>query len=116
MLIRSWSLDDITILDVDGRLGVENGPALRDAVTRAVAGGARRIVLNLSGVTALDAAAVGELARAFTFVRQAAGELKLVVRSDAVREILVRTRLLGIVPTYQTEAAAIANFAELLKV
>jgi len=110
VLIRTWSLDDIAILDVTGRLGVEDRAALYHSVCSVVAAGTRQLVLNLVHLTALDAAGLGELARAFTVVRDAGGELKLVIRSEPVRELLVRTRLLRVVPTFHTEAEAIASF------
>jgi anti-sigma B factor antagonist len=110
MLIRTWSLDDITIVDVSGRVGVENGSALRDAIATAVDGGARHLLLNLTGVTGIDAAGVGELARAAALIGEREGELRLVLRSEAVRVLLIRTRLLAVLPTYSSEAEAIAAF------
>jgi anti-anti-sigma factor len=110
MLIRTWSLDEITVLDVTGRLGVEDGVALYRSVGAAVAGGSRQLVLNLAHTTAIDAAGLGELVRAYTAVREANGTLALVVRARPIRELLLRTRLLWLVPTYFTEAEAIASF------
>ena len=110
MLIRTRSLDAITTIDLHGRLGVEDGGALHEAVRELLNVGRREVVLNLLGVTGVDAAGLGELADAFSLVRASGGELRLVLRCDTVRELLIRTNLLGMLPTFQTESEAIASF------
>ena len=62
MLIREWSLDDVAVVDVAGRLTLEAGTAVRDTVCAAFARGRRKLVLDLTRVTTLDAAGLGELA------------------------------------------------------
>jgi anti-anti-sigma factor len=66
--------------------------------------------LNLVAVSRVDAAGLRELVRAFRIVCAVAGEMNVVVRSSAVRDLLARTHLLGLFPTYETEAAALASF------
>jgi anti-sigma B factor antagonist len=110
MLIRTWSLDAIAIVDLHGRLGVECGGALHKAVRELLNAGRREVVLNLLGVKGVDAAGLGELADALRMVRASGGELRLVLRCDTVRELLVRTNLLRLLPTFPTEAEAIASF------
>jgi anti-sigma B factor antagonist len=110
MLIRTRSLDAITAIDLHGRLGVENGGALHEAVRDLLNAGRREVVLNLRGVRGVDAAGLGELADAFSMVRASGGELRLVLRCETVRELLIRTNLLGLLPTFPTEAEAIASF------
>jgi anti-anti-sigma factor len=73
--------------------------------------GHRAIVLNLCGVTDIDAAGLGALARVFSLVRADGGELKLVVDCDAIREMLRRTKLASVLPTFDTSADAFASFA-----
>jgi len=65
-------------------------------------------------VTGVDAAGLGTLADVFSVIRSTGGELKLVVRRDDIRELLARTRLLGLLPIVPTEAEAIAGFDLLL--
>jgi anti-sigma B factor antagonist len=103
--------DGITIADVRGRLGVESGGALQDAVCEAMKAGRCNLILNLIDVTSVDAAGLGELAGVFSIVHANGGALKLVLHSGMVRELLVRTNLLDLLPTFPTEAAAIASFS-----
>jgi anti-anti-sigma factor len=109
MLIRNWSLDAMTIVDLHGRLGVECQGNLPQAMRVLVDAGRREVVLNLLGVTAVDAAGLGALASAFRFARANGVELTLVVRAPTIRELLTRTKLLGVWPTFPTEAEAIAS-------
>jgi anti-sigma B factor antagonist len=110
MLIRTRSQDAITTVDLHGRLGVEDGGALHEAVRDLLNAGRREVVLNLLGVTGVDAAGLGELAGAFSMVRTHGAELRLVLRCESVRELLIRTNLLGLLPTFPTEVEAIASF------
>ncbi len=110
MLIRTWSLDAVTIVDVHGRLDVESGAALHDALGGLFATGRCCVVLNLVGITGIDAAGLGMLVDAFATAQAARGELKIVIRSASTRELLARTHLLGLLPTVATEAEAIAAF------
>jgi len=104
-------LDDaIAILELNGRLTAEAGSALCDAISRALSEGRRQIVLNLTGIRAVDASGLGMLASALSFVRASTGEVKLVTRSATLHELLARTRLLGMFSTFSTEAEAISTF------
>jgi len=95
---------------VSGCLDVRHSAALRESVCAALRAGRRRLVLNLSGVTRVDAAGLGEIAHAHKMARIVNGELKLVVRNEAVRELLKRTRLACFFAMYSSEAAAIVSY------
>jgi anti-anti-sigma factor len=111
MLIRPLSLNgEVTVLDVSGRLTIEAGVALGDAVGAVLCTGCRFLVLNLIGVTAVDAAGLGELAHAVALARAVGGALQLVVCDPTVHELLSRTRLLGVLRVFPTEAEAIRSF------
>jgi anti-anti-sigma factor len=110
MLIRTWALDAVTIIDLHGRFGVESRGALVHALSDLLRAGRRDMVLNLLGVTSVDAAGIGELASTFCEVRQHGGVLKIVLRSENVRELLIRTHLLSRLSAFSTEAEAIASF------
>ena len=110
MLIRTWLVDGIVVVEVSGRLCAESESALSDSVRDAVHRRRYRLVVNLVDVSRIDAAGLGELVRSFRMACVAGGEVKLVVRSTAVRDLLARTHLLPLFPAYDTEAAALASF------
>jgi len=116
MVIRQWGIDEVTILEVSGSLDVKHSLALRESVCAALRAGRRRLVLNLNDVTRVDAAGLGEIAHAHKMSRIVDGEMKLVVRSPAVRELLKRTRLACVFAMYSSEAAAIVSYDAALTV
>ena len=110
MLIRTRSLDEgVAVLDLSGRLDVESAMALREAVSETLEMDRRHLVLNLIGLSNVDAAGLGELAYALKKVRAAGGDLRLVVQSPIVRELLARTQLLDLFTIFPSEAPAIAS-------
>jgi len=110
MLIREWSLDELSVVDVSGPLTLEAGTAVRDTVRAAFARGRRKLVLDLTRVTALDATGLGELAHVHHMSALFGAEVKLVHRSPAVSELLKRSRLSSLFETFQSEAAALVSF------
>jgi anti-sigma B factor antagonist len=101
----------ITILDIRGRiiLGSEIG-TLRDAVHDLVAQGKTKIILNLAHVDYIDSSGVGELVGAFTTVRNAGGELKLLNLTQKVRDVLHVTKLYTVFDIKDDEFTAVKSF------
>lgn len=87
----------VTVLGLTGRLVVgederEIAP-LRHAICALIRAGHRDIVVNLSGLTAIDARGLGELAVAMKTVDLAGGRLTLAAASPRVARILAVTKL-----------------------
>jgi anti-sigma B factor antagonist len=87
----------VTVLDLTGRLVVsaderEIAP-LRNAICAVIRAGHLDIVVNLSGLTYIDARGLGELAMAMKTVDLAGGHLTLAAASPRVARILAVTRL-----------------------
>jgi anti-anti-sigma factor len=110
MLIRTWFLDGLTIIDLHGRLRGHGDGSLPEAVLDVIGAGRRDIVLNLGGLTDVDAAGLGQVAQAFRLARAQGGDIRMAVADERIRELLIRTRLLAVVPTFSSEAGAIASF------
>jgi len=86
-------------------------PEFLSDLARAQGGRTRNLViLNLSGVRALDASGLGGLAATLRLVREVGGELKVVAGSAAINELLRRTHLSVALPAVASEADAIASF------
>jgi anti-anti-sigma factor len=74
--------------------------------------GRNRLVLDLSGVPALDSAALGPLVQKLREVQEARGKLVLTgVDAPALREIFALTRFDRVFPILPTRAAAVAAAA-----
>ncbi|HEX9187452.1 MAG TPA: STAS domain-containing protein [Vicinamibacteria bacterium] len=102
---------DVVILDLKGRLTAGLGDQiLRDAIDELLAEGRRRILLNLSEVSFLDSAGVGELVAGLRTARRFGADLKLLNVGDRVYSTLDMARLLPTFETYKDEAEAVKSF------
>ena len=112
MKVTTRQVDGVTILDLSGRITLGEGSVtLRDAVRDALAKGSKHILLNLGDISYIDSSGIGELVSAFTSVKNAGGELKLLNLTSKVRDLLVITKLLTVFDVRDDEAAAVASFA-----
>ena len=103
MEIHERQQGDATVLELEGRLTVNDQPAqLRDAVASAVRRGSRLVLLDLSGVRYIDSTRLGELISAHISVARQGGRLKLVGTPDTIVELLAMAGLDGIFPRYAT--------------
>lgn len=105
VVIRTWPLDrTTTVVDVRGSLGAESGRALVDSVCAAITPDRPDVVLNLSGVSRLDAAGLGQLAASVRAIRAAGGTPKAIVPDVDIRELLARTHLLDLLQILDADA------------
>lgn len=112
--------DDVTILDLSGRLslaeavafGPGSGVVLGETVRELAKKGQKKILLNLVGVTYVDSSGIGQLVGALTTVRNHGGDLKLLNLTSHVRELLKTTKLDTIFDVKDDEATAIQSFAK----
>lgn len=101
----------VAFLVLHGRvvLGPET-QSLRDHVSRLLAEGKKRIVLNLGDVAYIDSAGVGTLVNAYTSAMRQGGSVKLLNLAQRPRETLQITRLLTVFDVCDTVADALARF------
>ena len=104
-------VDGVTVLDLSGKITLgEASGKLRSAVQEAL-GHSKKILLNLADVNYIDSAGLGELVSAFTTVKNAGGELKLLNLTKKVRDLLVITKLLTVFDVRDNEQEAIQSFS-----
>ena len=112
MKASSRQVDGVTIVDLSGRITLGEGSVvLRDTVKDISTQGQKKILLNLGDVTYIDSSGIGELVSAFTSVRNAGGELKLLNLTKRISDLLAITKLLTVFETYDNEADAVRSFA-----
>ena len=110
--ITSREVDDVTVLDLTGRITLGEGSVqLRDAVRDLLSKGSKQILLNLGDVTYIDSSGIGELVSAFTTVRNQGGDLKLLNLTKKVHDLLQITKLYTVFDVKDDEASAVASFA-----
>jgi len=104
-------VDDIAIVDFSGKITLGEGSAmLRKMVRDLITAGRRKILLNLADVDYIDSSGIGELVGAYTSVRSASGELKLVYLTKRVHDLIQITRLFTVFDVQPDEAAAVRSF------
>lgn len=112
MKFKTREVDGVTILDLNGKITLGEGSGtLREAVRDVVSKGSNKILLNLGDISYIDSSGLGELVSAYTAVKNAGGELKLVNLAKKVSDLLVITKLATVFDVKENETAAVASFA-----
>ncbi|MCS6884049.1 MAG: STAS domain-containing protein [Acidobacteriota bacterium] len=111
MNISERQIEDVTILDLEGKILLGDGDVqLKQYVADLIARGVRRVLLNCKDVPYMDSSGLGEVVRCYTAVKRAGGELKLVNLSKRLVYLLTITKLITVFETFDSEEAAIRSF------
>ena len=111
MKIQERTVEDVTILDMEGKLLIGEGDELlREKVNGLVEGGKIKILLNLGEVPYMDSAGLGEVVRCYTTVSRKSGTLKLLNLTKRLEDLLSITKLLTVFETYDSEDEAVKSF------
>lgn len=104
-------IGDVAIVDFSGKITLGEGSAtLRKTIRDLTEGGDKKILLSLYDVDYIDSSGIGELVSAYTTVRNAGGELKLLHLTKRVHDILQITRLFTVFDVQTEETAAVRSF------
>ena len=68
------------------------------------------MLVDLSGVSHVDSAGLGELVQAYATTKTRGGALKLLNVTTRLRDLLVITKLLTVFEVFDSEASALASF------
>jgi anti-anti-sigma factor len=102
----------VSILEVHGRLTIgEPSEQLHDALNSVIHAGANKVVVVLNGIPQIDSSGISTLVRISIKLAREGGVLRLVCGPGRVRDALTVTRLVEAIPTFESEPAALANFA-----
>lgn len=113
MTLNERRIGDVTLLDLKGRLVLEEGDAvLRARINQLVDQGRTRIVLNLKDVTYIDSCGVGVLIAKYVSLRQKGGDLRLLNLTARGHHLMEISKLLTVFEIFDTEQDAIGSFAE----
>lgn len=111
MKIAERPVGDVTVLDLEGRLILDDGfEPLRETINRLVGEGKRKLLLNLDAVTYLDSAGVGLIACKYVTLCRHNGQLKLCNLHPRAYDVLHITKLLTVFESFHSEKAALNSF------
>ena len=101
----------VVIADLEGQIRIgETNINLHKAVHELVAGGERKVLLNLANVTHIDSSGLGELVAGHATLEKNDGEMKLLNLTERVSELMMITKLLTVFDVFENEAEAVASF------
>lgn len=97
---------DVYRIAVAGQIDLSTVPELKSALTDAVEGGSRHVLVDLADVRYMDSSGFGVLLGATKRLRPVGGALYLVGCTPAIERLLQITRLNTIFELYPSERAA----------
>ena len=112
MELEERTAGDVVIVKVTGDITLNKGgdAMLKDKVQSLVQQGRKHLLIDLSGVSYVDSAGLGELVQAYATTKNRGGALKLLSVTKRLRDLLVLTKLLTVFDTFDDEATAVASF------
>jgi anti-sigma B factor antagonist len=104
---------DVALVDLDGRITLgESTGLLRDNLRQLLGQGAKKIILNLAGVTYVDSAGLGELVGVYTTAKNQGGAVKLLNLQKKLSDLMQITKLHTVFETYDNEQKAVSSFTQ----
>jgi len=109
--IAERATDGITILDLSGRLVLDEGDeTFRERMAELLASGRKHFIINLRDVNYIDSAGVGVLVAKMLSVRRAGGDMKLLHLTARSNRVMTITKLLTVFEAFDDEQDAIRSF------
>lgn len=109
MNVRARVVSGVTILHLEGRLVTQSRPipSLRAVVGDQVRQGRLVVLLDMTGVTDIDAHGLGALVSSLTTLERHGGQMALIAPSDRIRRLLAITRLDTVFVVHNSESDAL---------
>jgi len=108
--IQSREKENITILDMKGRLVVGGANLLREKVSDEIASGHKQLILNLKDVDYIDSTGLGMMVICYTTLQKTEGNLKLVNLNRRNIELMLLTKLSTVFQIFGEEQEAVNSF------
>ena len=113
MHVEMRKTGDVVVVDLSGKLSAGLGDQiLSETIDELLAEGWKKILLNMSQISFMDSAGVGELVAGLRTAKRFGAELRLLNASERVHSTLYIARLLPIFDIYKNESEALKGFAD----
>jgi anti-sigma B factor antagonist len=94
--------DEVGVVILEGEIDIYSAPEFKEVLVNGIEGGAKRVIVDLSGVTFIDSTALGVLVSGAKRVRPRNGNLDIVCTDENIIRIFEITgldRIFGIFPS-----------------
>jgi anti-sigma B factor antagonist len=111
--ISTREVKGVEVLDLSGRITLGEGTgALREYFKKALASGKKQFVFNMTGVSYVDSAGLGELVGCRTSATNAGAQLILAGLQKKITDLMTITKLHTVFEVHETEEGALNSFAQ----
>jgi anti-sigma B factor antagonist len=110
--VEARSSGDIIIVHCHGRIVYRDEAATLSRVVDEILHGGSKLLLDLSGVTSIDSAGIGELALLYSRAQERNAQLKCAGANDLVSTLLDLTNLDSVLDVHETVEDALHSFRE----
>jgi anti-anti-sigma factor len=107
---RVSEVDNVTLVEVSGRVDSMNAGELGEALSEQLSRGSTQIVLDLAKVSYMSSAGLRELVTAYRKLQDASGDLRLARPSSRVMDVLEMSGLDTIFQIFPTQVDAVSSF------
>src|SRR3979490_3259102 len=108
-------VDGVSVVELDGRIVLgEESTSFREKLKSLIAEGKKKIVLNMADIKYIDSAGLGTLVAAHLSAKNQGASVRLCHLGKKFHEVMQMTKLLTVFDVYDTEAAAVSSFQQLL--
>ncbi len=109
--IKERQIDDVTILEVTGRITLGEGSKdFRETLQRLTSEGKKKIILDLGATSYMDSSGYGELVSGFTVVTNNGGQFKICHLNKRIEDYLLVSKLYTVFQVFDDETTAIRSF------
>src|SRR5262245_33289665 len=113
MTVAERTVEGVTILDISGQVTLNDGAdQVRDKVRSVLQDGKKYVLINLSKVSYMDSAGLGELVQAYSTTSKQGGSLKLLSPTKRLQDLLVITKLSTVFDSFDDETVAVNSFSK----
>jgi anti-sigma B factor antagonist len=102
---------DVLIIEIPGRLGMNNAEELRKAINTAIEQQNYKIVLDLVNTKYLDSTGLSSILSRISDLRSGGGDVRLAFQSDFIKELLTITNLDKILNYFDDVSTAVDSFS-----
>lgn len=102
----------VSVARLTGRLDISSAAEMKQVFTTAIAGGSRRLIVDLEGVAFVDSSGLSALVSGLRIARQSGGDLRIAAAGDQPTAIFSLTSLDQVFRLHRTVQEAIDGYRD----